>query len=55
MKEPASEPVDFIDAEKMLAKMEELAERMARIEGALEAIAAALGVKADPPCKEIDE
>ena len=44
-----SDPVQFIDAEKLLAKVEQLDERLARIEGALEAIAAALGVTYTPP------
>ena len=40
-----TEPVDFIDTEKVLRKLEEMDQRMQRLEGALEAIAAALGVE----------
>ena len=50
-----SDPVDFIDAEKILAKLDEANERLARIEGALEAIAAACGIDYAPPAKTGDE
>ena len=46
-----SDPVSFIDAEKILAKLDEANERLARIEGALEAIAAACGIDYTLPAK----
>ena len=50
-----SDPVEFIDAEKVLTRLESIETRLERLEGAMEAIAAALGIEYEPSKKESEE